>query len=137
MNLKIFSILISSLILSACASQTKNEDIQSIRLKPKADMSGMSLILSCDLNKQEARAIITSPVVLEKEFRFTSNKDELNLYAKVADDLSVFSEENSKKILKLIYHADSLKVTTSFTNNAEFDLNKHKSEIQNKLKVCI
>ncbi|MDC5462482.1 hypothetical protein OHW92_10665 [Acinetobacter baumannii] len=137
MNLKILFCFASALILSACASQTKNEDIQSIRLVPKPDMSGMSLILSCDLNKREAKATITSPVVLEKEFRFTTDKDELNLYAKVADDLSVFSAENSKKILNLIYQANTLKVTTSFTNNAEFDLTKQKTDIQERLKACI
>ncbi|EHU3266872.1 hypothetical protein AYA92_RS18925 [Acinetobacter baumannii] len=97
----------------------------------------MALFLSCDTSKNEANVLITSPVVLEKEFRFTSDKSELNLIGSVADDKSGFSKENSKKILNLIYNANTLKVTTSFANNADFDLSKHKADIQTKLQACI
>ncbi|MCE6791318.1 hypothetical protein PCA27_12495 [Acinetobacter baumannii] len=137
MNLKTILSVCAISLLSACSTPPKNESIQSIRLEPKPDFSGMSLVLSCDTSKNEANVLITSPVVLENEFRFTSDKSELNLIGSVADDKSGFSKENSKKILNLIYNANTLKVTTSFTNNAEFDLAKYKTDIQNKLKACI
>lgn len=137
MNLKTVLSICAISILSACSTPPKNESIHSIRLEPKSGLSGMALFLSCDTSKNEANVLITSPVVLEREFRFTSDKSELNLVGSVADDKSGFSKENNKKILNLIYNANTLKVTTSFTNNAEFDLAKYKTDIQNKLKACI
>ncbi|MDD9319995.1 hypothetical protein M0O54_07630 [Acinetobacter lactucae] len=137
MNLKTILSVCAITLLSACSTPPKNENIQSVRLEPKPDFSGMSLVLSCDNSKNEASVLIKSPVVLEKEFRFTSDKNELNLVASPADDISSFSKENSKKILNLIYDANTLKITTSFKNNAEFDLAKHKTDIQNKIKACV
>jgi len=130
MNLKTILSICAVSLLSACSTHQKNGNIQSIRLEPKPDFSGMSLILS-------SKAVITSPTVLKKEFRFTTDENELNLQATVADDLNIFSEENSKKIIKLVHDANTLKITTSFTNNSEFDLTKQKSEIQEKIKACI
>lgn len=137
MNLKKSFILLSALILTACSTQNPNEKINSIRLEPKQSLASMSLILSCDTSNQQAKAVITSQVLLKKGFVFTTDKNELNLEANVRDDLNVFSAENSKAILHLISEADTLKIRTSFASNVEFDLTKQKSELQNKLKTCI
>lgn len=136
MKLNTSLLLLIAIVFTGCSNLNSSKNQESIQLEPENDTLGLSFGINCNKETKIPTFGIKGSIKLENNFTFTTDKTEKSYTANVADDLVVFSAEDSKTILKDIQVSKVLKIKTS-SLTAQFNLDKVNQNIQSHIKECL
>lgn len=125
--MKIKTLLISIVFLTACNNKENSISI------PAQNKSAL-LIIQCDPLSKHVEAKITSPLRMQDGFEIKLNGLNQNTKASIADDISVFSKSDSKKILLELSNLETLFLKNA---NAEYQFSVSKDDLFSKLSDCL